>query len=399
MSVFLNEEVSSKVSYVLRKLKKVINNSALSLSLDKEKVSLKTDIQACINQKFSDSLEDSIKKVIVDHAYRAEQLSPGSFKQTILFSNDLIDQINDESKVDISFHPKIDDLKDLINLFSTDEMVSRLCFESICLSGFGGKISIEKSLNSETSIELIDGYTFKHDNLGLQPLKIKKPRILCIDGYIESVSEANLLFEGAAQLKHPLILISRGMSPEVLQTIKVNKDRKTMFIYPVKIPFDLQGINTITDICVVSNCTPVSCNLGQLISSIKIENSIEVDEVFITGNSLIIKNSKTRSNVNSHVKYLIEKTNSCNSDIEELLSTRIKSLSNNCVVIRLPNDSKYIPTSQSIDYILRSVKSMLDYGIYFDGNKNINLYGSYKFSKDMSKKLYSIIKNVYAYVE
>lgn len=398
MSVFLNEEVSLKISYVLKKLKEVVDHSEISISLDKEIIRKKTEIQSCLNYDFSDELGNSVKKILLDFALKAEQLSPGSFKETINFCNDLL-LLNKHSisKFDSSFHPSLNHLKKMIHEFCSNEMISELCYQSICLAGFGGKISIEKSLNSEVSIELIDGYTFKHESLGLPPIKLKKPRVICIDGYVESVSEVNLLFEGAVELKHPLILISRGMSDDVLNTIKVNRDRKSMFVYPVKIAFDLQGINTISDISTVIGTPPVSCNLGQLISSTKIQDSIEIDEIFISGNSLVIKNSKTRSSVNFHIKSLIEKRNSSNLEVEELLTSRIKSLSNNCVVVRLPNDSNYVLNSQSIDYVLRSIKSMLDYGIIID-NEEVKLYGTYKFSRDMSEKAYSMIKNIYAYL-
>lgn len=398
MSVFLNEEVSSKVFYVFKKLKEIANHSEYSLSLDKEKIRKKTIIQSCLNYEFSSELENSIKKILLDYAFKAEQISPGSFKETINVSNDLLEEKFSTTKFDIAFHPSIDDLKKIIDSLCLDKELTDLCYQSICLSGFCGKISIEKSLNSETSIELIDGYTFKHENLGLNSIKLKKPRVICIDGYIESVSEANLLFEGAVQLKHPLVIISRGMSDDVLNTIKVNRDRKSMFVYPVKISFDLQGINTISDISTVIGKPPVSCNLGHLISSTKIDDSVEIDEIFISGNSLVIKNSKTRSSVNSHIKSLIEKRNSSNIEVEELLTARIKSLSNNCVVIRLPNDCNYVSKSQSIDYVLRSIKSMLDYGIIID-NDEIKLYGSYKFSREISEKLHSMVKNINAYID
>lgn len=398
MSVFLNEEISLKISYVLKKLKEIVNNSENSLCRDKNDIRKKSNIQSCLNYEFSDDLQNSIKKILLDYALKAENLSPGSFKETINYCNDLLSEKQLISKFDSSFHPSSDHLKMMIDTFCSNEMISGLCYQAINLSGFGGKISIEKSLNSDVSIELIDGYTFKHDNLGLSPIKIKKPRVVCIDGYIESVSEINLLFEGAVSLKHPLILISRGMSDDVLNTIKVNRDRKSMFVYPVKIAFDLQGINTISDISTVIGIPPVSCNLGQLISSIKIQDSVEIDEIFISPNSLVIKNSRTRNNVNSHIKSLIEKRNSSNVEVEELLTDRIKSLSSSCVVIRLPNDSNFVSNSQSIDYVLRSIKSMLDYGIIFDDDQ-IKLYGTYKFSIDMSKKLYSILKNVYAYLD
>jgi hypothetical protein len=188
------------------------------------------------------------------------------------------------------------------------------------------------------------------------------------------------------------------MHDDVLNTIKVNRDRGSMFIYPVKIAFDLNGINTISDLSTIIGTPPISCNLGNLISSTKIDDSIEVDEVLISGNSLTVKNSKTRRAVNLHMKSLIEKRETAENSVEELLTARIKSLSGSCVVIRLPDDSKFITTSQTIDHTLRSVKSMLDFGIFFI-NDEINLYGSYKFSKELAEKFCSLINNVYAYVD
>jgi len=398
MSVLLNEDVSKKISFVLEKFQEIIDNTKDStINFEKNKILFKTDIQTCINYKFNDELESSIKKILIEHAYKAEKISPGGFSKTISFSNLIFKNQNTTENVESVFHPKIDDLKDLIHLFCKDENISSLCFEAIKLAGYGGKISIEKSLNSSKSIELIDGYTFKHDPIGLQPIKVKKPRVICIDGYIESVSEINLFFEGAVQLKHPVILISRGMHDDVLNTIKINRDRGSMVIYPVKIAFDLHGINVISDISTVIGIPPVSCNLGQLISSTKIEDSIEVDEVAILGDVLTIKNSKTRYSVNLHLKNLIEKRSSSETTVEDLLTARIKSLSGNCVIIRLPDDSKYVTTSQMIDYVLRSVKSMLDFGVFFKDDK-INLYGSYKFSKELAEKFCSLVKNIYAYV-
>lgn len=399
MSVLLNEDVSKKIFYVLEKLQDIIDNTKDStINFEKNKVIFKTDIQTCINYKFEDGLETSIQKMLIDHAYKAEKLSPGGFSKTITFSNFILKKQDFSFDVESVFHPTIDDLKELVHLFCKDENISSLCFEAIKLAGFGGKISIEKSLNGSKSIELIDGYVFKHDPLGLHPIKVKKPRVICIDGYIESVAEVNLLFEGAAQLKHPLVLISRGMHDDVLNTIKVNRDRGSMFIYPVKIAFDLNGINTISDLSTIIGIPPISCNLGNLISSTKIDDSIEVDEVLISGNSLTVKNSKTRHAVNLHMKTLIEKRETAENSVEELLTSRIKSLSGSCVVIRLPDDSKFITTSQTIDHTLRSIKSMLDFGIFFKDDE-INLYGSYKFSKELAEKFCFLINNVYAYVD
>ena len=122
-----------------------------------------------------------------------------------------------------------------------------------------------------------------------------------------------------------------------------------------------------------------------------------VDEVTVIGNSLTFKNSKTRSNVNVHVRNLLEKAKTSNFDIESLITTRIKSLTGSNVVIRLPDDSNYVLKSQAIDHILRSVKSMLDYGILIQDGK-IDLYATTNISKEISTKFFEQINHLGAII-
>ena len=95
----------------------------------------------------------------------------------------------------------------------------------------------------------------KDDNLFL-----RDARIACIDGYVESVSELHLLLEELSEAKVPCFLFVRGMSEDVLHTIKTNNDRKTLMVFPYIVPFDLDSVNTIVDIA-VSAGTDVLSNL------------------------------------------------------------------------------------------------------------------------------------------
>jgi len=397
MNVYLGDEVSSAINEVISNMKSVVlSTQNFSLNKEKEKLVLKTSIQNCINYQFSDPLKNTIHKILIEYCFLSEKLSPGGFIETVKHISSLInDEHNEITYMSLSEQPTIDDLSSFTSLLISDESLKRLCLESIKLAGFGGKITIEKSINQITSIEVIDGYSFKHKSLGLKPLKLVKPNVVCIDGYIESVSEINRLFEDAVELKHPVVLISRGLHDEVLNTIKINKDRKTMFIYPIIIDFDLNGINTIADICVVSNLLPVSEKSGDLISSVSMKNCSVVDELSIIDNVFTIKNSKSKANVNIHIKNLIEKRSESNQEIEGLLTTRIKSLSSNNVIIRLPDDSSYVTKVQTIDYFLRSIKSMLDYGIIFEKD-SIHLYGTKKSSFELSKKFIDKMTNLKA---
>jgi hypothetical protein len=394
MAIYLRNNVSSAINDVLVEMNRIVSYASESvLKSEKGKILLKTDIQTCVNYKFDNDIKRSIHKILMDHCFYAERLSPGGFQKTLLNVMSLVNGIENHSSEVQIFHPRLNDLEVLIENTVREKSISKLVIEAIRLAGFGGKVSIEKSVNSSTSIELIEGYMFKHNPVGLKPVKLTKPKVVCVDGYIESVSEVNMLFEGAVETKHQLVLISRGMHDDVVNTIKVNRDRGTMFVYPIIINFDLDGINTLVDISTVVGTNPASCHLGELISSIKISNASDIDEAIIIGNTITFKNSRTRNNVNVHVRNLLEKSNTLNIDIESLITSRIKSLTGSNVVIRLPDDSNYVLKSQAIDNVLRSIKSILDYGILIK-NEEIDLYGTSKSSLELSNKFFKQIMNI-----
>ena len=369
MAIYLRSEILSAVNEILNEMNV---NSLMNSVLKNEKgqILLKTDIQTCLNHKFNNSLKTIIHKILMNYCFYAEKISPGGFRKTLMNISTLMSGMENDTFKDYVFHPKLNDLKKLIEDSINEKSIANLVIEAIRLAGFGGKVSIEKSVNSSTSIELIEGYIFKHKLTDLKSIKLIKPSVICIDGYIESVSEVNMLFECFAGTKQQLLLISRGMHD-----------------------FDLDGINTITDISIVAGTNPVSCHLGELISSLKDSNAVEIDEAVIIGNSLTLKNSKTRRNINIHVKNLIEKRRSSNVDIEDLITTRIKSLTNNNVVIRLCDDSNYVLKSQAIDHTLRSIKSMLDYGIIIQ-NEKLELNATVNSSNELSKKFVQQMLNL-----
>jgi len=394
MSVFFADDIRLSICDVIQDLKNLIsieNNSFLQS--EKEKILLKTDIQACVNKKYENKLKKLIHKILIDYCFKAESISPGGFYLTLeLISKNIVH--NDSFKEELCvLCPKFEDFSSLISNETDDKSLVDLTLEAIDLAGFAGKITVEKSSNDYNSIELIEGYTFKHKPIGLSSIRLTKPKIILIDGYIESVSEINTLFEGASDTKEQILLVSRGMHDDVLNTIKVNRDRSTMFVYPIIINFDLEGINTIVDMSTVSLTNPVSCNLGELISSIKISDAIQLDEVTIIHDSIVIKNSSSKRNVSVHINNLLQKVKSSNEDIENLLICRIRSLSGINVIIRLADDSSYILKRQFIDRSLRSIRSMLDYGIVLKNDK-VMLNATLQISKKLSENFLLQIKNI-----
>lgn len=394
MSVFLRDDVKLAINEVLNVLCDISTSSKDHvLKNEKNGLALKTPLQICMDYKFDDALRSSIHKVIIEHCFKAETISPGSFIKTLhLVKKNLAGTISSIGEYSVT--PRTQDVKNMISSMSDDHVLNRMIFEAITLAGFRGNISVEKSLNSTSSVELIDGYKFKHKPLaGLKPVKISKPKVIVIDGYVESVSEINKLLQEASESKHQLLLMTRGMHEDVITTCKVNRDRSTMFVYPIIIEFDIDGINTINDICVVSGCLPISQNLGNLISEASLTHAAMIDECTIIGNSIIIKNSKTKTGVLLHTKSLIQKRNDSVSGVDDLLTNRIKSLTNSNVIIRLPDDASYVYKSQIIDYALRSFKSALDYGFV-----NENLFATESVSISHSEMIIRSLDSIASFL-
>jgi hypothetical protein len=77
----------------------------------------------------------------------------------------------------------------------------------------------------------------------------------------------------------------------------------------------------------------------------------------------VIKNGCTSLAVNSHVLRLRGRRHAENADeAAAFFDKRIKSLSPNHVVIRLPDDKDFVKNSQTIDYVLRAYSELLKRG-------------------------------------
>jgi len=167
-----------------------------------------------------------------------------------------------------------------------------------------------------------------------------------------------------------------------------------MFVYPVLVEFDLNGINKINDISIASRQTPISSNLGQLISNISIEDGSRVDEITLNKDSILIKDSLASREISRHISFLLQQRNE-KTGAEEIFDERIKSLANKNVIVRIPDSNEFVANNQRIDFTLRSIKSMLDLGVTESGQ----LFSVNVVSDIFSKDFLSLLENLGAFVK
>jgi chaperonin GroEL (HSP60 family) len=339
-------------------------------------VAVHTRLQTIFNMKFGDDVKRSIHEIIVTHAVAAERLGPGGFDLCIErllekfvqyrrgFTPPGASVILEGLVRSGASIPTRDDVEWALGeyLSNASDMTVAMVRQALELAGFAGRIVVEKARLSP-SVELVRGYTFDQAPAWPISVRLERPRVVCVDGFVEEVSELHHLLEAAAEAKEPVLLFVRGMSDDVRNTLRVNYDRGSLRVVPIVVKFDIEGINALNDVAVACGSELVSSLKGDLINGARLHAAPRVDEAVVHPARVAVSNFRSRRAVEAHVAFLRRKRLDEKVDeVAMLFDSRIKSLSPNHVVIRLPDDKDYVVAAQAIDYALRAVKALVDHG-------------------------------------
>jgi len=319
------------------------------------------------NLKFNNSCDQKIFELILSHILQAENLTAGGFDGFVFALNE--EKLNINSIENLSQH----NLMQLLSTFVDKDMVN-LIVDCLNLTGLHGKIILSQHpVNGDRNIaELNTGCFFNElfPAFEIKATKFLNPKIICIDGFIETVAEIHRILEDASKSKETIILFIRGLSDEVRHTLKVNYDRGSLQMIPVIIKYDLEGVNLLNDIAITNNSDVISSNKGQLINNIDINNFSRVESVDITSAGVLIENQSTRRTIDMHVKKLQEKMiDSINQYEKDLLQKRIQNLGMHRITIRLQDCQDKQTRSLEIDRALRAIKNAHTHGVCEYKNK------------------------------
>lgn len=317
-------------------------------------------------------------EIVLTHCLSSETSSAGSFTECV--SNIIVflkhsmcgtppfkNTVTLMTSSGFGQYPKLEDIDRMLP--SGSRVISSIIKDALDLAGFNGKIVVEKTHSETVSVEYVLGYSFSATPLIRAPQKkLNHPSVFAIDGYIDTVAQANKLLTDVASSKQEAVVFCRGMSDDVLHTVSVNNSRKTMSLTPLVVEFDLSGINTLVDVSVVAGCKLVSTSTGELLNNIGSQHCATVDSVTVTNVSTKITNRQTRNSVAIHTRNLREKRQDSVEDVQNLIDKRIKTLTSGHVVIRLPDSSEYVKNSSLIDETLRRVKSLVSHGTTINGD-------------------------------
>jgi hypothetical protein len=327
------------------------SNLPVKLSLDVS-MRLKRGLQHFLSIQPQEDKIRALYKLVIVHATKSEVACPTSGLIFLkLFAGNSLetsDQTTLSSKMILESFRKSDYDRKIIDILTT----------TLLLVSASTKISIKKSTSNKSYIELVDGYSFNCKPLMfIKPTELSRAKVVCIDGFIESVSEIHHLLEHLALTKIPCLLFSRGMSNDVLHTLKVNNDRQSLIALPYVVPFDPENVNVLVDLAVVCGTDVSSSHKGSLISSIQLDDVPFVDKITLSGTSISIKNESTKKRTHDHIKHLNEVLIE-RPEIDSILSSRLKSLSSSCIDIAIPDDIDFFRLSSQLDEGLRIIRTL-----------------------------------------
>ena len=356
-------------------------NLDVELSIDNSGGSLRTrrGLQHMMFLKFSQKDHQIYLESIMTLALKAEKLSPlGGIEFLNLFCGKRP-----------SVKTRVTRKKDAVELLKSrnyDKIVEFLLLECLELCNTNTRLVLKKSSNEKSCLEMTEGFTFNAASLLKNDIvELRNVKTACIDGYIESISEIHHLLTSLSESKIPCLMFARGMSDDVLHTLKVNNERKTLLVYPFSIPFDIDNVNSIVDIAVLSDTDLVSSTKGDLISSLNPSRLGSIESCTIKNGTVSIKN-KYNNRTKNHIDNL-KKSIEDRQDIAEVLSKRLRSLSTSCLEISIPDDIEFYSKSQQLDEGIRIVSSIVNNTYDPLGAANI-VYDSYKASLANSEVFY-----------
>lgn len=361
-------------------VKQVIEYVHRMTSIDKsifinEKLNIQSSISTAAKFKPNSSQQKNIYDIIMNAAISAEMISPGSFEKTlnlIVNSYSGNQHLNDKKKIGVNLdgknnmmvrHQSTVDWETAVNRFiATLGIDFDMFMDAIKLAGFAGKIQIEKSVNEHDIIHKRSGFNFSLQTFG-NIKRLLNTKIVIIDGLIENVSEVHNMLTVCSETKCPLTIVARGYSDDVLNTINVNNLRGSFQVLPLAAKFDIATANTLVDIAVISKSDIISSLKGELISTVKFDTLKYVDEINVNGDIVTVKNCV---DVTTHIKQLQKKREEVDESVQYVYDDRIKSLSQNLVILKLKNDINFVNRAQKFDVAIRTLQSYIKFGIYED---------------------------------
>ena len=169
-------------------------------------------------------------------------------------------------------------------------------------------------------------------------LVLDNPEVFFIEGAPATLSEIEAILYRSVESKRPIAIVARHFPEEISATLGTNWKNGKLNIIPLVYGSDIQTINLSADMIAVCGGELVSTAFGDIITS-----AVQLDEKYgsvsrieYNGNSLDIESDRS---VERQRAILLQALKDAPAELEEILSNRIHSLTNDAIEVNIPKSS------------------------------------------------------------
>lgn len=234
-----------------------------------------------------------------------------------------------------------EDIYKVAYVSSADEEVSKLISEAYDEIGKDGVITLEESQSMETSLVIVNGYSYDRGYLSSymanpsnMQAELINPYVLIIDQKITNMNELVPFLEVAIKESRPLFLICEDIEQEVLSTLVVNKLRGVVNIVCTKAPgFGQKKTSMLEDIALLTKASFVDTPLKNVptFDNTKLGSA---KKIIVSNNETIII-SDNKDNLGTRINELKDQLVKTTSEYDkDVLQKRISKLSGGIAIIK-----------------------------------------------------------------
>tara|TARA_R110000824_G_scaffold116244_3_gene267620 strand:+ start:1790 stop:3361 length:1572 start_codon:yes stop_codon:yes gene_type:complete len=176
----------------------------------------------------------------------------------------------------------LDDVKHIAKISSNgDELVSDLIKTAVDKVGFDGVINIEESKSVDTTLDVVEGFTFPSGYAAgafvtddrRKTVNYESGLVLITNHKLSNVEEVLPILELAARENKPLVIVGEEIEGQLLAALIMNTVRGSMKIVAIKAPFyGEQRRDFLDDLSIVTGGKFVSRESGITFSDFKLEH-------------------------------------------------------------------------------------------------------------------------------
>jgi hypothetical protein len=309
-----------------------------------------------------DGVRNPLRALVLDAMISASQTVPGS---DVWLPYALSDRLTVEDQKYASSSVYVDCVSEY-----THSQTSKDIFKTVIdLCGPLTGISVRLGEYNEPFIRYKSSYSFPISPCAMFVQTVGKatgfelfsPEVLMIEGAPATLSEIEPLIYRSVESSRPIVLIARHFPEEVSATLATNWRNGKLKILPLTYGSEVNSINLAADMITATGGELVSTHFGDIIpaSCSNDEKYGEIERIEVTSRGIDIDSDRDTSRQIQHLLSVLEDTEE--EALQELLSNRIHSLTNDSIEVNIPKSDPKL--HEELDMMFKHYSAFVQHGM------------------------------------